>query len=163
MTKKAPKPDKKPKGRPSVYAKGIADKICARLALGETLRSICRDDGFPPESTVRQWALDDVDGFYAQYARARNIGLDAMADEILDIADTPHEGITVTEKASGKEKRFGDMVEHRKLRVDTRKWYLSKLAPKRYDKPESTDDDNTAQPVKVVVNVVDGRKPDAKP
>lgn len=164
MTKKASKPDKKPLGRPSVYTKAMGDKICARLATGETLRSICRDDGFPPESTVRQWALDNVQGFYAQYVRARDIGLDAMADEILDIADTPHDGVTVTEKVSGTEKRFGDMVEHRKLRVDTRKWYLSKLAPKRYDKPDMvTDDDNTAQPVKVVVNVVDASKPDAKP
>ncbi|AZO29793.1 hypothetical protein EJ071_21920 [Mesorhizobium sp. M1B.F.Ca.ET.045.04.1.1] len=38
-------------------------------------------------STIRQWVLVDVEGFAAQYAQARDIGLDAMADEMFEIAD----------------------------------------------------------------------------
>ena len=134
---KAKTQEKKQKGRPSKYTAEIAEKICLRLAQGLTLRSICRDEAFPPESTVRQWAYDNVQGFYAQYARARDLGLDAMADEILEISDTPEPGQIVTQKESGTETKTGDMIEHRRLKVDTRKWYLSKLAPKRYDKPQS--------------------------
>lgn len=121
------------RGRPSVYTPELARLICERIAAGESLRSVCRDDGMPDESTVRAWALDNTQGFYPQYAKARDIGLDVMADEVMEIADTPERGIkTKTNEKGETETTEGDMIEHRKLRVDTRKWYLSKLAPKRY-------------------------------
>ncbi len=104
------------RGRPSIYTAELATAICERLAQGESLRSICRDEGMPTETTVRQWALDDREGFYSQYARARDMGLDAMADEVLAIADTD----------------AGEDVQRSRLRFDARRWYLSKLAPKRY-------------------------------
>lgn len=114
------------------FTPAIAAAICERLAAGESLRAICRDDHIPPESTVRGWVVDNVQGFAAQYARARDIGLDCVADEIREIADTPVIGETETSKEWGTEVKRGDMIEHRKLQVDARKWYLSKLAPKRY-------------------------------
>lgn len=130
----------KGKGRPTVYTKAIAQEICLKLSEGKSLRRICADNPeLPAESTVRLWSVDNVEGFYAQYTRARDMGLDAMADEILDISDTPCEGVVVTEKVGGTEKKRGDMIEHRRLQVDTRKWYLSKMAPKRYDRPTGED------------------------
>ena len=100
--------------------------------LGESLRAICRDDHLPPESTVRGWYVDDIESFAAQYARARDIGLDAMADQAMEIADTQEEGVKTVDKWSGSEVHRADMLEHRRLRFDARRWYLSKLAPKRY-------------------------------
>lgn len=120
------------RGRPCVYDPDIAAAICARLACGESLRAICRDDAFPPESTVRGWAVDDVDGFAARYARARDIGLDTMADELLEIADTPREGVRTESSDDGIKTVTEDMLGHRRLQIDARKWYLAKLAPKRY-------------------------------
>lgn len=109
------------RGRPSKFTQALADSICARLSNGETLRAICRDEGMPRESTVRAWALDDVGGFYAHYARAREIGYAGLADELAEIADGT-----------------GDPARDR-LRVDTRKWLLSKALPKVYgDKVEHT-------------------------
>jgi hypothetical protein len=119
-------------GRPSTFTAELADKICAQLAAGLSLRAVCREEGMPPEVTVRRWVVDDVQGFAAQYARARDMGLDAMADELVAIADTPQIGTKSVSKATGLEITEGDMVEHRRLQVDARKWYLSKLAPKRY-------------------------------
>lgn len=120
-------------GRPSSYTPEIAAAILERLADGQSLRAICRDAGMPSEAAVRGWALDDVDGFSARYARARDIGLDSVADEILTIADTPVYGQkTKTDAEGNTETTIGDMIEHRRLQVDSRKWYLSKLAPKRY-------------------------------
>jgi hypothetical protein len=119
-------------GRPSEYTEEKATAICALLAEGLSLREICKKDGMPPHSTVRQWVLDDRAGFAAHYARARDFGLDALADEILEIANTPKEGIKTVEKPTGTEVTNGDMIEHRRLQVEARKWYLSKLAPKRY-------------------------------
>jgi hypothetical protein len=121
------------RGRPVTYSKEVGDKVCARLATGESLRSICRDEDMPPESTVREWVIDDREGFAAQYARSRDIGLDSLADEIVEIADTPQLGVKTKIGEDGKtETTEGDMIEHRRLRVDSRKWYLSKVAPKRY-------------------------------
>jgi hypothetical protein len=116
-------------GRPSTFAQDIADAICLRLAEGETLRQICRDDGMPPESTVRQWVIDQAE-FAAQYAKARDLGLDAMADALFEIADDGTNDTTVDE--DGNVFTNHDVIARSRLRVDTRKWYLSKLAPKRY-------------------------------
>jgi hypothetical protein len=120
------------RGRPSTFTQDIADRICERLADGETLRAICRDDDMPDERTVRRWALDDVEGFSPQYARAREIGYHSLFDQMLEIADTPQHGVTTKESEKGTEIRTGDMIEHRRLRVDTRKWMLAKALPKVY-------------------------------
>ena len=116
-------------GRPSTFTQEVADKVCARLATGETLRRISRDEGMPPESTVRQWVMDNPD-FAAQYAKSRDLGLDAMADELFDIADDGTNDTQVDE--DGAVLTNHDVIARSRLRVDTRKWYLSKLAPKRY-------------------------------
>lgn len=61
-------------GRPSKYTMEIAQAIADRLTRGETLNTICRDAGMPDASSVRRWALDDVEGFWATYDRARELG-----------------------------------------------------------------------------------------
>lgn len=110
----------------------IKEQILQRLSDGESLRAICETDGFPAESAVRAWAMDDVDGFASHYARARELGYERLAEEILSIADTPVTGIKTVTKASGPETTEGDMIEHRRLQVETRKWMLAKMLPKRY-------------------------------
>jgi len=123
------------RGRPSLYSPEIADAICERLANGESLRSICRDENMPDERTVRDWVISDHNGFSPQYTRARDIALDRMADDVIDIADT------------------ADDPQKARLRFDARRWYLSKLAPKRYgDKLLHTGGDGEG-PVMVVTGV----------
>lgn len=147
--KKAPKPKKQP-GRPSVHTEKLAAKICARLAAGETLRSVCRDEGMPSEVTVRRWALGDHAGFSAQYARAREIGYHGMADELVEIAD---EVTFDTIRGTGDEpdKANHEWITRSRLRVDTRKWLLSKALPKIYGDKSTMDvnatiDDMTTDP-----------------
>lgn len=116
-----------------MYSQEVADTICKRLAGGESLRAICRDDGMPDESTVRAWALDNVEGFAPQYTRARELGYQRLAEEALEIADTPKLGVKTKINDKGEEETTeGDMIEHRRLQVDTRKWMLSKMLPKIY-------------------------------
>lgn len=62
----------KPHGRPTVYSNTLAAKICERLAAGETLNAICRDEGMPTDWTVRSWALDPAHPFSTRYRRARS-------------------------------------------------------------------------------------------
>src|SRR6476659_7592371 len=101
-----------------VYTPELAHEICRRLTEGETLKVICRDEGMPAASTVRLWVLDNVEGFADLYARARLVGYHTMAEDLIEIADNPE-----TEGAS---------VNRDRLKVDTRKWLLSKALPKIY-------------------------------
>lgn len=119
-------------GRQHCYTREIADIICDRLAAGESLRAICRTPGMPCRASVAKWVVDDFDGFGERHARARALGLDEMADEILEICDTPQEGTETEDDGEKVKVRTGDMLGHRRLQVDTRKWVLSKLAPKKY-------------------------------
>ena len=122
---------KRKAGRPSSYSESMATKICNRMSDGESLRQICRSPGMPRLPTVLRWADDNLE-FRDRYARARSAMLEHWAQEILTIADTPRKGTTVTEKPDGTEIKTADMIEHRRLQVDARKWLLSKLAPKKY-------------------------------
>jgi hypothetical protein len=121
-------------GRPSSYTPEVATTICERLAAGETLRSICRTDpAFPAESTIRQWVTDDRDGFAERYLRARDAGLDAVADEIVEISDDARNDWMEREDPENPGYALnGEHISRSRLRVDSRKWYLSKMAPKRY-------------------------------
>lgn len=134
-------------GAKSTFTQAKADAICARLADGDSLREACATVGLVAESTVRAWALDDVGpGFAAQYARARGLGYDRLADELLRIADTPVPGVKTTTKPNGDVETIeGDMIEHRKVQIDARKWMLSKMLPKVYgDKVDVAHSGNVA-------------------
>ena len=117
-------------GRPHFYTQELADEICRRLAEGESLRSIARTSGFPAESRIREWSLDAAHPFAAQYARARATGYQKMADEILEIADDSNGDLI--ERADGVLTVDHEHIQRARLRVDTRKWILSKMLPKVY-------------------------------
>lgn len=111
----------------------LVPEILVGLADGRSLRSVLRDGKgrMPSVGTFLQWVAEDP-AMAEQYARARALCLDAMAEDIIEIADTPEIGQKSVSKATGLEITEGDMVEHRRLRVESRKWLLSKLAPKKY-------------------------------
>ena len=142
-------------GRPSEYTNEMAESICDRLADGESLRSVCRDESMPSKSTVFRWLAQESpfrDAFRDQYALAREAQADSLADDIIDIADTPVLGVKTKTTAQGIETTEGDMIEHRRLQVDARKWVAAKLKPKKYgDRVDLThanpDGSNFAPPV----------------
>lgn len=119
----------KKRGRPSGFSQELAHKICALLAEGMTLRQVCKGPGMPHSSTVIKWALEDREGFYQHYAKAREIGYMQMADEIIDIAD---DGSNDWMEREGRDITNGEALNRSRLRVDTRKWLLSKALPKIY-------------------------------
>lgn len=123
----------KPLGRPSSYSQKVATEICARLADGESLRSICMDSRMPDKTTVFRWLAQtdgEVSAFRNQYARAREAQADRLAEEILEIADDGRNDTYVDEE--GNAKTDHDVIARSRLRVDSRKWLASKLAPKKY-------------------------------
>lgn len=70
-------------GRPSKYSEELVNKICERIADGESVRSICDDVDMPHKDTVRRW-LNEKPEFYAQYARAKEDGAETFEDDIID-------------------------------------------------------------------------------
>jgi hypothetical protein len=164
-----PKTEPKKNGRPSSFEQKVADLICLRLADGESLRSICRDDSMPGMSTVFRWLADEkLKGFREQYAHAREVGLETMADEILEIADETSRDTLVNSK--GDEMANSEWIARSKVRIDTRKWLLSKQLPKKYgdrtvlagdpDNPlmEPLDDTQRAAKLQAILATAQARK-----
>lgn len=162
-TKSKPSQERRGRGRPSKFTKQLASEICKRIASGRTLRDVCRDKDIPvDEATVREWALDNKGaaadgsgGFSPQYARAREIGYQNMADELLDIADDGTNDFQ-PDGEDGEEKFNGEHVQRSRLRVDTRKWLLSKALPKVFgDKVQlSGDPENPVQTTTKIVREI---------
>ncbi len=129
--------------RPSEFSQDIADQICDKIAEGKSLRKICDIEGLPDKSTVFRW-LGTNTAFRDQYVRARDVQADYMAEEIIEIADDGtndfgfKEGDTA-EGASASPVFLAEHVQRSKLRVDSRKWLMSKLAPKKYGDFQRTE------------------------
>lgn len=117
-------PQNKP-GRPTIYTEDLAAEICAQLSEGIALRTICKADEMPDTSTVFRW-LASNEGFRDQYARAKEESADAMAEDMLGIADE------IESKIVGDDRSDGARVQAQKIRVETRKWLASKLKAKKY-------------------------------
>jgi hypothetical protein len=108
------------------YSPELVGIICERLANGESLRQICRDTDMPAIGTFMRWCNENKD-LQEHYARAINIRADLIFDEIEDIAsaaitaDNPNE------------------IAGRRLLVDTQKWRLARMSPKKYGDRISTE------------------------
>lgn len=131
---------KKKIGRPTIYSERLAARICAELAMGRSLRFVCRSDDMPGLETVFRWLREKPD-FREQYAQAKSESADALVEEMIDIADDGTNDFIETEDGV----RFNsEHVQRSRLRVDTRKWIASKLKPKKYG--ERLDMNHGVQP-----------------
>lgn len=115
----------------STYTEWYGEMICAGLAEGHSLLATCEALGIPV-STAWEWERD-IPEHGENATRAREAGCHVMACEMKEIADTPQMGVIRITKDDGKvEEREEDMTQHRRLRIETRKWLLSKWASKIY-------------------------------
>lgn len=120
-------------GRPSKYTKELSDKICAELALGYSVRTVCVPDEMPSVATIFNW-LRVYPEFLDQYTRAKEESADAMAEDILDIADdATNDYMLRTGKDSTESYQLnGEHIQRSRLRVESRKWLMAKMKPKKY-------------------------------
>lgn len=141
-------------GRPTTFTQEFSDQICAELAMGKSMRTICCADDMPAMSTVFKW-LRERPEFSEQYARAKAEAADALVEEILDIADdATNDWMEVHDKdgnATGY-KLNGEHVQRSRLRIDARKWVAAKLKPKKYG--ERPDLDNSGQPANPLAELI---------
>ena len=119
-------------GRPTKYSKTIADTICKRMAHGESVRAICRDKKMPCLSSVMKW-LTEQEYFSEQYTYAQECRAEYWAEEILEISDDSENDTSIVgEGDEAKAVTNKEVVARSRLRVDTRKWLMSKLKSKKY-------------------------------
>jgi hypothetical protein len=148
-------------GRPSKYTSEIAQEMCNLLSDGIPLREICRKEGFPAWQTVYDWMCRDDEAVAAGHgvglsraiARAREVGYDALAEECLTIANTPHIGVKEVTSVDHKGNETvalsrEDMLGHRKLQIETRLKLLAKWDPKRFGEKVQLSGD-AENPIKV--------------
>lgn len=114
---------------PGAVSQPDFDAVCEAMATGMSARKACEQVGVHPGCFWACLAVYDrgeptEKGLVAaerrdQYIRARDAALHAMADAVIDIADAVDE-------------ERGAAVNKARLQVDSRRWLLSKLAPKVY-------------------------------
>ena len=135
-SKEAPKgePERNPRGRPEAYTDEMADEVIARMHAGEALRFIVKDEHMPARSTIYEWIKRNTGNFSDRYADAVRVRADTIFDETLEIADdATNDYMTSVDDINGAAYKInGENIQRSRLRVDTRKWYLSKLVPKMY-------------------------------
>jgi hypothetical protein len=121
-------------GPTSSYKRNIAEKICARISSGESLRSICSDVDMPGRSTVMKWLVEPQrDDFRAAYDLARQMWADHVFDECFEIADDATNDYMDRNKDGGVSRQANtENIQRSRLRIDTRKWALGKMAPTRF-------------------------------
>lgn len=115
------------------FTPAVGSEICRLIGEGQSLVEICRADGMPVLSTVFKW-LGEQPEFEAQYRKARESQADRMAEEILLISDEAQNDYVERQSRNGGTFTALDTeaVLRSRLRVDTRKWLMSKLQPKKY-------------------------------
>lgn len=117
-------------------------RLCDEVRVGVPVRRICKKAWAPSEDTFYKW-LGRHESFAEMYARAKSTAMERMAENILDIADD------------------GDLDHNdRRIRVDTRKWLMAKLAPRKYGDAQRIAHENTdGTPLVPVLNVTIGASP----
>lgn len=134
----------KPSNHVSSFDKKIFDIVCERMAAGHSLRSVCADESLPDESTIRKWALED-DARYTQYTRARGVQADSYVDELIAISDGAGDLQQLLKELGiddlSSEKKIDakmlkalvrQKVERDRLKIETRKWLISKILRTRF-------------------------------
>lgn len=148
-----------PAGRPTDYTPELAEQILQMIMDGMSMREICRRDDMPARSTIHLWIAKDsasitedngkkvsmYDLFSDRYAQACEIRAYEMFDELLEIAD---DGTNDWMERNGEDaagwQANGEALQRSRLRVDARKWALSKIVPKTFGDKVEVDNKHTS-------------------
>lgn len=132
-------------GRPTIYSDEVAEKFCERISQGRSMRSVCADKDMPSRQTIGVWLKEKPDFSYQYEIAVEERGV-YIFEDVLRIVD----GVDIDK----------DCIAKARLQMDARKWFLSKLLPKKFgDKITDGGTDNVdATPITVNINVKDASK-----
>lgn len=121
-------PPSKKRGAPTIKTPELLNTICAGISLGKSARAMCIETGIS-QRVLWNWLAGDAE-LMRQYLVAKELCVDAYAEEIIEISDDASRDTYTDEK--GREVIDREVIARSQLRIDARKWYASRLAPKKY-------------------------------
>ncbi len=134
------------KATPKAEKEKKITEVLKHMRKGKSLRQSTKKANIAKQ-TFLDWVDKDPE-LSGQYAQGRAEMIDWLAEEIIEIAD---EKLTPT----GDGKVDSAMVQWQKLRMEARKWSLSKMAPKKYgDKLELTGDETAPVNIQKIERVI---------
>jgi hypothetical protein len=142
------------------YTQELGERVCDRMAGGESLRAICEDPAMPHRSTLRRWESEE-ERFRAMLDVARRHQADTHFDDILRIAmeipDAPLEATAAEVSA------YRAHLAVAAFQIDTLKWIAARLNPKRYSERASArqPEEHGIDPVAQLAADIRARNPDA--
>ena len=101
--------------------KKLMEDIANRLASGETLVQICKDDAMPSYRTVTR-AVQADDELYDIYHRGRILQAEFYGDKIIDLATSPLPPELDAKVVNAE-------VQRRRLEIDSLKWTFARSQP----------------------------------
>ena len=118
-------------GRPTIYTPALAREICNTIACStKGTKKLCEvHSNWPSQDTLFAW-LKTYSDFSEQYSLAKMRQAESLVDEIVEIAD--HCLAKENLNKSGGNFSKQELINQAKLKIDTRKWLASTLAPKVY-------------------------------
>lgn len=120
------------------FSQDLFDKICDRIANGETLRKICAEDGMPARVNFWRWVRDNEE-LRNHSVRAREEGTHNLVEESLEIAD--RDDLEPADK---------------RVRIDTRLRIAGKWNARAYgDRVDHVSSDGTMTPKEPQVSAID--------
>lgn len=135
------------------FSQEIFDLILERIMCGESVNAICADAGMPSRVSFYRWILKD-DDLRDKFDSALNARSHAMAEDLLAIADEPVGSLESGATDTGA-------VNKQRLQVDTRKWIMSKMTPKKYgDRVDHVSSDGSMSQKPTTIQLVAKSKDD---
>ena len=127
-------------GHGSIYTTNLAFQLCQRLAIGESLVEVCKDDKMPSYGTVTNWLFNDFPAddlrteFVQLYRRAREVQAETYADQMIVLADQDANDVLYDLDGHPVQATSVKINRHR-LQIDTRWRIITKLLPRFADTP----------------------------
>jgi len=120
--------------------------IIQEIELGRSLKSILDDESSPiNRSTFYRWLNDNPERIEL-YKRATEIRADDIFDDMLELADDGSKDYYYD--VNGNRQQSMVAVNRSRLQLDTRKWVLGRMNPKKYS--EKLDITSGGDKLKVV-------------
>lgn len=123
------------------YSKELVDKICDLMSGShKSIRVCCAECGIT-YNTFKNWVNEESEQYqeyaFTQYTRAKEEQLQFMSEEITNLTYDMQKLIREGKTYTGE--NVNAAVAALRVQIDSLKWLLSKLAPKKYgDKVEHT-------------------------
>lgn len=116
------------------YSKTIAEKICERIATGETLNAICLEPEMPSHTVIFKW-FERYPDFKQSYENARILQADYFADEMVELKNLAREN-----PANASAYRVA---------ADILRWQASVRQPRKYGDKLEVDVNKKIDPDKI--------------